>query len=167
MSERLMKNRVVHSILLGLLSVCSSLALAQEQTVRQAIDSNLGDHKKYDSVISALQKSVKNHDAAAVAALVEYPIDITIDGRKRTFKTAKEFIASYDRIMTPKVTAAIVDQKYGDLFVNWQGVSFDDGQVWINGICKDTACKNFDVKVSRSRGDERCRRLLLEQDEMT
>lgn len=136
-------------LLLGLALLCLPLpaAVAQDQAVRQTIDSMLGDHAKYDAVIAALQKAVKDHDAAAVAALVSYPITVTIDGESRAFATPKDFIANYDWIMPAKIAATIVSQKYGDLFVNAQGISFGQGEVWINGICKDNACKEFDAKV--------------------
>jgi len=41
----------------------------------------------------------------------------------------------------------IEQQKYGDFFINYQGVMFGRGEVWINGICADSGCKQFDVKV--------------------
>ena len=42
---------------------------------------------------------------------------------------------------------AITAQKWQDLFVNYQGIMIGNGQVWINGICKDDKCAAFDVKV--------------------
>jgi hypothetical protein len=141
-----MKSRAIVGCLLSL-ALGLSAALAQDKAVNQSIDTVLGDHTKYEAVILALQKSVKAHDPASVAALVNYPIGVTIKGKKKTFKAAKDFIASYDAFMTPDITSAVVKQKYADLLVNQQGVAFGAGQVWINGICKDNACKNFDVKV--------------------
>jgi hypothetical protein len=46
----------------------------------------------------------------------------------------------------------IKQQNYGDLFINDQGVMFGRGEVWINGICADSGCKRFDVKVVTIRG---------------
>lgn len=45
------------------------------------------------------------------------------------------------------MAAAIGRQRYGSLFVNYQGVMFGNGEVWINGICREASCKRFDVKV--------------------
>lgn len=141
-----MKSRAIFGSLLGLM-LGLSIASAQDKAINQTIDTVLGDHEKYEAVVLALQKSVKAHDPASVAALVNYPIGVTDGGKKKTIKTPKDFIASYDALVTPQIAAVVVNQKYADLLVNQQGVAFGAGQVWINGICKDNACKDFDVKV--------------------
>jgi len=46
-----------------------------------------------------------------------------------------------------RLRAAVKNQKYEDLFVNSHGVMFGSGEVWVNGLCKDNACKTLDVKV--------------------
>lgn len=122
-------------------------AFADESSVNQTIDQQLGDHTKYQTVIVALQKAVAAKDAKGVAALVSYPIGVKVNGKETNIKSAAAFEKHYSAIMTPEITKAVNDQKYEDLFVNYQGIMFGDGQVWINGICKDDACKNFDVKV--------------------
>jgi hypothetical protein len=122
-------------------------AVAQETTVDQAIDATLGDHAKYEAVFAALQKAVAAHDVAGVAALVSYPIRVKIDGKETVIKSAKAFVQHYDAIVTPEIAKAVTQQKYEDLFVNSQGIMFGNGEVWMNGICQDNACKNFDVKV--------------------
>jgi len=124
---------------------------AQSATdVDKSIDANLGDHTQYQALFTSLQKSVAAHDAAAVAALVRYPITIKIKGHATTIRTPQQFIASYDQIFTPAITKAVTGQKYADLFVNYKGIMFGNGQVWLNGICKDpkdTSCKVFTAKV--------------------
>jgi hypothetical protein len=124
-----------------------SAASAQDTVVDQAIDAVLGDHTKYEAVILDLQKSVDEHDPASVAALVSYPISVTVDGKRKPIRKVKDFIASYDEIMTAEITAAVVNQRYSNLVVSRHGVAFGSGQVWIRGICRDKRCRNFDVKV--------------------
>lgn len=120
---------------------------AAEQAVNNAIDSTLGDHTRYKPVIQALQSAVAAGDAAQVAALARYPITVTINGRSTVLHDEKAFIARYPEFMTPDIRDAIVGTKYGDLFVNYQGVMFGRGQAWINGICRDDQCKEFEVKL--------------------
>ncbi|MDR7219774.1 hypothetical protein [Aminobacter aminovorans] len=122
-------------------------AEAQNETTNQSIDQLLGDHTKYEAVINALQKAVAAHDAAGVAELVSYPIGVSVNGKEMHIRSAKAFAENYDGIFTPSITKAVTDQKYADLFVNYKGIMFGDGQVWINGICHDNACKNFDAKI--------------------
>lgn len=120
---------------------------AQSETTNQTIDQQLGDHTKYEAVIKALQTAVAAHDAAGVAELVSYPIGVRVNGKETHIKSAKAFAENYDAIFTPTIAKAVTDQKYDDLFVNYKGIMFGDGQVWINGICHDNACKEFDAKI--------------------
>jgi len=139
----------VQTLFVAIALSVASLApvLAQTPTVSQTIDTMLGDHTKYQAMIAALQAGVKNKDAAGVAALVSYPIVVKIHGKKTAIKTAADFTRNYDAIITPAVAAVIEGQKYETLFVNAQGIMFGNGEVWINGICKDTACSKSDAKV--------------------
>lgn len=120
---------------------------AADKATDDAIDSNLGDHARYRDVIERFQKAVADKDAGAVAALVYYPFGATIDGKTLVIKDPAGFVAHYDKIVTPPIADAIVKQKYADMFVNYKGVMFGSGEAWVNGICKDNACKVFDVKV--------------------
>ena len=115
--------------------------------VNQAIDEALGDHVRYESVIRQLQRAVAANDTAAVAALVNYPFVTVRDGESLRVADAEAFVREYDRIMTPPIAEAIKRQKYSQLMVNYKGVMFGNGEAWVNGICKDDACKDVDVRV--------------------
>lgn len=138
-------NLFVRPLLVALL--LASPAVAQESATMTRIDDILGDHAKYDPVIKDLQDGVRAQDAKLVAALVNYPITVTISGKQVVIPTAADFAARYDEIITPDIAKAVVDQKYDNLFVNAQGIMFGDGQVWINGVCRDAACQQMDPKV--------------------
>ncbi|QLQ28128.1 MAG: hypothetical protein HZT39_07515 [Pseudoxanthomonas sp.] len=115
--------------------------------VNQAIDEALGDHVRYEAVIRQLQQAVAANDAAAVAALVDYPFATVRDGQSLKIADAEAFVRDYDRIMTPPIAEAIKRQRYSELMVNYKGVMFGNGEAWVNGICRDDACKNVDVRV--------------------
>ena len=115
--------------------------------VNQAIDEVLGDHVRYEAVIRQLQRAVAANDTAAVAALVNYPFVTVRDGESLRVADAEAFVREYDRIMTPAIAEAIKRQKYSQLMVNYKGVMFGNGEAWVNGICKDDACKEVDVRV--------------------
>ncbi|RKH86601.1 hypothetical protein D7X99_02875 [Corallococcus sp. AB032C] len=87
------------------------------------------------------------HDAKAVAALVAYPFTANVGGRKVKLPDAAAFVRHYDVIVTPAIANVITRQRYVDLFVNADGVMFGQGEAWLNGICKDAGCKDFDVRV--------------------
>ena len=115
--------------------------------VNQAIDEALGDHVRYEAVIRQLQQAVAANDAAAVATLVDYPFATVRDGQSLKITDAEAFVRDYDRIMTPPIAEAIKRQRYSELMVNYKGVMFGNGEAWVNGICRDDACKNVDVRV--------------------
>ena len=115
--------------------------------VNQAIDEVLGDHVRYEAVIRQLQRAVAANDTAAVAALVNSPFVTVRDGESLRVADAEAFVREYDRIMTPPIAEAIKRQKYSQLMVNYKGVMFGNGEAWVNGICKDDACKDVDVRV--------------------
>jgi hypothetical protein len=140
----------LRTMTLAALVVAASVgsAWAEDQTVDQQIDQLLGDHAQYQAVFAALQKAVAGHEAATVANLIDYPINVSVGGKRRTIKSARDFVNQYNAIMSPSIAKVVVDQKYEDLFVNYRGVMFGRGQVWLNGICRDKACKAFDVKVT-------------------
>jgi bifunctional ADP-heptose synthase (sugar kinase/adenylyltransferase) len=118
-------------------------AAASIADVNGRIDTVLGDHKLYQTAIDSLQRAVATANRADVAALVRYPITVSLKGKRTTIKNAAAFIKNYDAIMTPDIVKAVVEQKYADLFVRDQGVMFGNGEVWINGICLDKGCTHF------------------------
>lgn len=117
--------------------------------VNASIDRVLGDHARYQAVIEAYQKGVRDGDRVAVAALVNYPITVRIDGSKTAIKGPAAFVLDYDRILTPDIASTIESQRYSDLMVNSRGVMFGSGESWINGICTEGSadCSEFEVKV--------------------
>jgi hypothetical protein len=123
--------------------------VASDDTVNAAIDRVLGDHAKYETTIKAYQKAVADGDKAAVAALVSYPLAVTLDGKQTSIPDAMAFVGHYDQIVTPAIARVIKAQAYRDLMVNGRGVMFGSGETWISGICRpDSAdCSEFDVKV--------------------
>ena len=126
-------------------------ALHAAQTASTALDKSIdlsvGDHVRVQQLLTQLQAAVAKHNAAAVAALVHYPIKVNPGKKPFTLKNQKEFIKDYDRIITPDIQDAIFKQKYENLFVNSQGAMIGDGEVWITGFCRDKSCKQSDIKI--------------------
>ena len=132
---------------LALFVLGAAPARAQDQTTDQAIDQLLGDHAAYRQLFLQLQQAVAAHDAAAVAGLVAYPITVTHGGHALTVRSPAAFVKAYDRIVTPRIAKVIATADYERLFVNDQGIMLGDGEVWLNGVCRDKACAKSDAKV--------------------
>jgi hypothetical protein len=132
---------------LSLPAVMMAPLRAQERTTSESIQALLGDSAQYRQVITAFQTAVRAHDAKAVAALVHYPLKVTIGTSTRTIKSAGKFAARYDSIITPAIAEAVQDEDFADMMVNSRGVMLGRGEVWVTGICRDKACKSPDVRI--------------------
>jgi hypothetical protein len=118
-------------------------ALAQtDADMDKQLDASMGEHRPYAEFFAALQKAINADDKAAVAAMVNYPFVVYSKGGSQQIKDAKHFLANYDRLITPKVKAAVAKQTYATLFTNWQGVMIGDGEIWFSGVGD-----NLDVKI--------------------
>jgi hypothetical protein len=149
-----MKLRTQLASLIVLTGILISHSLAQSSSadpanVDKSIDTMIGEntHPQVRQLVTDLQQAVAKHDPAAVAALVHYPIRVKLHGKPTALNTPKAFTKHYDNIITPDIAAVIEKQKYEDLFVNYQGAMFGEGEVWITGFCTDNTCKHPDIKI--------------------
>ncbi len=126
----------------ALLITVNSIAQTPTVDLDKSIDLSVGSHVKVQQLLFNLQQAVSQHNPAAVAALVHYPIKVNPGKHPITIKTPKAFIKDYDRIITHDISDVILKQKYEALFVNSQGVMLGDGEVWITGFCQDKNCRN-------------------------
>jgi hypothetical protein len=135
------------TILFAALMLASPAAAQTVADVNDTIDDLLGDHTKFEEAFHAVQAAVAGGDAESFAAWVAYPIGVNIDGEDVVVETPEALVELYDQFMTEEITAAVTGQRYEDVLVNYGGVMFGDGQVWINGVCVDDECSDFDVRV--------------------
>jgi hypothetical protein len=135
------------AILLAALMLASPVAAQTVEDVNNTIDNLLGDHTKFEEAFHAVQVAVADHDTESFAAWVAYPIGVNIDGEDVVVETPEALVELYDQFMTGEITAAVTGQRYEDVLVNYGGVMFGEGQVWINGVCVDDECSDFDVRV--------------------
>jgi hypothetical protein len=82
--------------------------------------------------LNQLKTAVADGNKAKVAAFGAYPLNVYAGGKKETIANARAFVQKYNRIMTSRVKAAILDQRVNQLFVNDQGVMVGSGQVWLS-----------------------------------
>lgn len=138
-------------VALTLAAVCVA-AIAQTDSVNRRIETVLGPAAAYEQVFEQLRSAVAAGDAHSVAALVRYPIRVSVAGDSVTLRSPDDLVRHYPRVFTPAIAAVVTGQDYDKLFVNSQGVMFGDGQVWISGICVKTDCSQVVVKVIAIQG---------------
>jgi len=144
-----LRTRLAQLILISSVLLLPVLGISQTPTVDldKSIDLSVGSHVKVQQLLTNLQQAVAQHNPAAVAALVHYPIKVNPGKHPITIKSPKAFIKDYDRIITADISSVILKQKYDALFVNSQGVMLGDGEVWITGFCQDKNCRSSDIKI--------------------
>jgi hypothetical protein len=118
----------------------SGPAKADEASVDQQIENLLGPAADYKELFYAFQVGLEEGKSDIVVSLVNYPITVRIDGNEETYTSEEELLAAYDDVFTDAIRQAVAKQDYGDLFVNSEGIMIGSGEVWITGICDDSAC---------------------------
>ncbi|MCZ8179861.1 MAG: hypothetical protein O9309_12635 [Rhizobium sp.] len=123
-------------------------ARADEASVDQQIEALLGDSADYKELFYAFKVAVEEGKSDIVVSLVNYPLTVTIDGEDATYESEQELLDNYDSVFTEGIVEAISGQEYGNLFVNSEGVMIGNGEVWISGICEDSACTSAPPRVA-------------------
>lgn len=82
----------------------------------------------YCKVKSAIETA--NH--AAFAALIAYPVATSVDGRRTTIYTPQQFVDYAEKILTPSVINAVKETDFMEMFYNYRGLMFGNGQIWFN-----------------------------------
>ncbi|NML27839.1 hypothetical protein [Zoogloea dura] len=95
-----------------------------------------------------LQAAVAAGQPATVADLVSFPLRVNEEHRKPRYVSRARFVASYSKVFTPHVRAVVVAQDPQTLFQNASGAMFGNGEVWLAGVCSNTACTHSKVLVT-------------------
>ena len=96
--------------------------------------------RAYRTFLSQLQSAVRVGDRGAVIRLVGLPLRVNENGKSQVYPDAASVRRNYDRIFTPKVTQAILNQRFERLFGRDQGVMIGDGQLWFDHRCTKAKC---------------------------
>ena len=98
-----------------------------------------------------IQDSLRTADKENLASLVYYPITISssrFEGdNDKEIQNAEEFIANYEKIVTPEWKDIILSQEPARLFTNWQGVMVQRGELWFTAICTDPSCQESELYI--------------------
>lgn len=118
---------------------------ADRETTIARINSVLKDAPAFETFFQEFQSAVVKEDHQAVAGLVSYPLRIHGAGDDKLIESRKEFLARYDECLNENVVQAVISQKFGDLFVNYQGCMIGDGQVWFTAVATEKDKNPFDT----------------------
>jgi hypothetical protein len=91
-----------------------------------------------------IQESLKTDNRERFASLVYYPITIhSFDGKDDLeIQNAAEFVANYEKIVTPEWKEIVLTEKPSGLSISWRGVMVSRGELWFGDVCLDKSCQN-------------------------
>lgn len=135
-----------------LLTLCASAAVFadSDKETDARLDTLMGadSHGQYHQFLNELQKAVKEKDKKTVAAMVDYPITVTVSHKETDIADSRAFIQAYDSVFTERLVNIILHQTYAALFVNSKGVMVGpQGELWFSGLCSTKDCSKFDIKI--------------------
>ena len=116
-----------------------SAGRAEAADAQTAPDSVLKD-RAYSGFLAQLQTAVRKSDRGAVIKLIAFPLRVNSGGRSQVYRDARSVRRDYDRIFTPPVTRAILNQRFDRLFGRDLGMAIGDGQVWFDYTCPNAQC---------------------------
>lgn len=145
-----MKSHWMGAAVLGAALVLSPVATADvapeapaQVTTEQQIDGVYGTHEGFREFFDALQKAAAARDKAALAGMIKYPFETQIAGKQVTLTSEADAVGTFDSLFSLPVLKDVTDQKWEELFVNYQGVMIGNGAVWFSPECLDTECKKL------------------------
>ena len=94
----------------------------------------------YRTFLQRLQAAIRSDQRNAIAGLIAYPLRVNSGGTARSYRNAAEVLRDFDQIFTPAVKAAILSQRFENLFGRDQGVMIGNGAVWFDHSCRGRAC---------------------------
>jgi hypothetical protein len=94
----------------------------------------------YQTFLTRLQDAVRSDDRKAVIELIDFPLRVNSESGTRLYPDAQAVARDYDRIFTPEVRRAVLDQRFDRLFGRDQGVMIGDGEIWFDHSCTNAEC---------------------------
>lgn len=106
--------------------------------------SNAGvkDDAALEKAVQKFKKAVVERKKKLVVTMLAFPLEVSIDGKDTTLKTADEFLANYDKIFHDGVYEKIKQSVPHNMFVRHDGIMLGEGEVWFGSDGRVTAINN-------------------------
>ena len=98
--------------------------------------------------LQQLQNAVQQDNPQELAKLVQFPLRVNQGSQKPKMISKRQFMASWQTIITPEIKTALLAQKPDTLFRNSRGAMVGQGELWFSGICADKKCLKHKVLLS-------------------
>lgn len=87
-----------------------------------------------ENFVSKIQSYIVNDNKGNLAEEIRYPIDVKINGKVIKIQNKDDLIKNYDQIFHLDYKQVISKAPTKYLFVNYQGIMFAGGNIWINDV---------------------------------
>src|SRR3990170_6243760 len=91
---------LVATAVLGLVTLTLPVVAQSGNEINAQLDELFGEHEVYHTFFTDLKKADSAGDKKAVAAMVDYPITVSIGGKDVRIKLGKDFVSHYDHIFS-------------------------------------------------------------------
>ncbi|WP_067142608.1 hypothetical protein [Oceanivirga salmonicida] len=105
-----------------------------------------GTTVEVENFVKDMKNSILNNDRIWISKHICYPIKVNLNGNKKVINNKKTLLKYYDEIITDKFKEKIYKYYTTNLFNNWQGVMFGQGEIWINNT-KNSNKKKYDYCI--------------------
>lgn len=125
--------KIIFAFVLSLLvfaSLCSATSVAQKDKYAYAV-AGIDDADAADKFFLEIKQAVEKNERDKIAALVSYPINVSIKGRRTKLRSKAELLKNYNTVFNETVKQALA-KSAAPSFVNYQGVMIGDGEIWFN-----------------------------------
>jgi hypothetical protein len=95
----------------------------------------------YRTFLNSLQVAIRSGNRTAVTRLIAYPLRVNASGTAQTYRDSASVIRDFDRIFTPRVKQAALNQRFDQLFSRDVGVMIGDGAIWFDHVCRGRDCE--------------------------
>lgn len=87
-----------------------------------------------------LQAGLKANDRRAIIGLIGFPLRVNLDDRTRTYRSSQDVERDFDRIFTPQVRSAVLNQRPDDIMSRDGGHLKGNGRIWFGPYCSNKPC---------------------------
>ncbi|MGL4604324.1 MAG: hypothetical protein ACRCU9_09260 [Iodobacter sp.] len=98
--------------------------------------------------LQRLQNAAQQDNPQELAKLVQFPLRVNQGSQKHKMISKRQFMASWQTIITPEIKTALLAQTPDTLFRNSRGAMVGQGELWFSAICADKTCLKHQVLLS-------------------
>jgi len=111
----------------------------QDTDVFNRIEELHGNAQAFEEAFYRLTQALNNDDAAELAGISNFPLRVQANGESYDVLEAQDLIDNYGSLIMQETKDAVANQRYGDLFVNSEGVMVGNA-VWLSAVCDNNSC---------------------------